>query len=258
MAIAKQRKDQVLAIAIRDVTTPFTASLHRVPTNMSNTTVTAGELPYRPRSPSRQPSSSEVDLAALSEALAVEGSGVEQASKSGVAGRTRDKARRLVSKAGELDLSDLRLGHRHGSESGRSSRSSSSSGSSSDEVLNEGTGSGRRQRKIAHDPSRRHPEDLEEAIANIGAGDDNLVDSTPGTPGSAETLITKQTEAEIQELSATQLKLVKRAAEWTDRQNRAKQELPQGVRLFFFEHPAEVEDEIVGIVKGAYGTTPAS
>ena len=257
MAIAKQRKDQVLAIAIRDVTTPFTASLHRVPTNMSNTTTMAGELPYRPRSPSRQPSSSEVDLAALSEALAVEGSGVEQASKSGVAGRTRDKARRLVSKAGELDLSDLKLGHRHGSESGRSSRSSSVSGSS-EETLDARAAPGRRQRKVDHDPSRRHPEDLEEAIANIGAGDDNLIDSTPGTPGSAETLITKQTEAEIQELSATQLKLVKRAAEWTDRQNRARQELPEGVRLFFFEHPAEVEDEIVGIVKGAYGTTPAS
>jgi hypothetical protein len=199
-------------------------------------------------------------MAALSEALAVEGSGVEQASKSGVAGRTRDKARRLISKAGELDLSDLKLGHRgegkadgSGSESESSSSSSSSSGSSQEATARP------RQRKVNHNPARRHAEDLEEAIANIGAGDDSLpVDSTPGTPGSAETLITKQTEAEIQELSATQLKLVKRAAEWTDRQNRARQEVPEGVRLLFFEHPVEVEDEIVGIVKGAYGTTPAS
>jgi hypothetical protein len=110
-------------------------------------------------------------------------------------------------------------------------------------------------RKVNHDPKRRHPEDLEEAIAEIGAGDDD--DGPPGTPGSAETFLLKQTQEEMQELSANQLKLVKRAAEWMDRRNRAQAELPKGIKLLFFEHPVEVEDEIVGIVKSAYGTTPS-
>jgi hypothetical protein len=195
-------------------------------------------------------SSSEVDLAALSDALATEGSGtgVDQAAKSGVAGRTRDAARRLVRKASDLDLSRLKL-HR-----------SDSSDEDSDGPLRSGltmsSGEGSTTpRRINHDPLRRHPEDLEEAIAEIGAGDDLTL---PGTPGFTDNMIVKQTEAEMQELTATQLKLVRRAAEWTDRRYRAQAELPEGIKLLFFQHPVEVEEEIVGIVRAAYGTTPAS
>lgn len=191
-------------------------------------------------------SSSDIDLAALSEALAVEGSGhdgVDQAARSGVAGRTRDAARKLAGKAGDLDLGRLRL-HRS---------DSNSSNSSDDSPDRSGEGS-TTPRKVNQDPLRRHPEDLEEAIADIGAGDDL---TPPGTPAYAENMLVKQTEAEMQELSATQLKLVKRAAEWSDRRYRAQNELPQGVRLLFFQHPEEVEAEIVEIVRSAYGTTPA-
>ena len=185
-------------------------------------------------------SSSEIDLAALSEALAAEGTGVDQAARSGVAGRTRDAARKLAGKASDLDLSRLKL-HR--------------SDSSDDETVSPARSGSSTPRRVNHDPLRRHPEDLEEAIADIGAGDDL---TPPGTPGFNDQMIVKQTEAEMQELTATQLKLVKRAAEWTDRRYRAQTELPEGIRLLFFQHPEEVEDEIVKIVRSAYGTTPAS
>ena len=185
-------------------------------------------------------SSSEIDLAALSEALAAEGTGVDQAARSGVAGRTRDAARKLAGKASDLDLSRLKL-HR--------------SDSSDDGTVSPARSGSSTPRRVNHDPLRRHPEDLEEAIADIGAGDDL---TPPGTPGFNDQMIVKQTEAEMQELTATQLKLVKRAAEWTDRRYRAQTELPAGIRLLFFQHPEEVEDEIVKIVRSAYGTTPAS
>jgi hypothetical protein len=156
VAIAKQRKDQVLAIAIRDVTTPFTAGLSRFATNTSSSSSLRSEV----KTPVRQSStvsSSEIDLAALSDALAAESSssGVDQAAKSGVAGRTRDAARRLARKASDLDLSRLKV-HR-----------SDSSDDDSDAPLRSGLNPSRRSsgeasgsstpRKINHDPLRRHP-----------------------------------------------------------------------------------------------------
>lgn len=59
----------------------------------------------------------------------------------------------------------------------------------------------------------------------------------------------KEAEEEFEELSATQAKLLKRAAEWSERMKRASHEVPEGIALIQFREPDEIQDTLLQMVK---------
>lgn len=244
VAIAKQRKHQVLAIAIRDVTTPFTAGLSLSSAKANQTSGKTGtRTPLHRQSSSV--STSEIDMAALSDALGgVEGSGVEQAKESGIAGKTRVVARKIASKRSDLDLTSLRLTKRHPEES--ETPTSIRSRSRSSTLSNSNSNSNREDELVS---GQQTPLPIEEAVSQAGAIDDATQSGTP----TSDAAFVQQTQDEIQALTVAQLKLVKRTMEWTDRMKRARQEVPAEIKLLFFQHPEEVESEIAQIVRRTCG-----
>lgn len=57
-----------------------------------------------------------------------------------------------------------------------------------------------------------------------------------------------QSAADLQQLSAAQAKVLRRAADWDARVARAHAETPSGVRLVFFEHVDEIRDLACALV----------
>lgn len=178
--MAKERPHQILAVAIRDVTTAFTASIQNQLKRTSGTATPT--TPTRPNVP-RQVTASEIDLKALTEALQAEGAatsmsdldGVEQASTSGIGGRARDVARKAMGVPSKLDLKRFKLtdgigGGDGGSDSvgGVESENSSASESGQRTPTTTNSSSGKRSSR-------------EESIKAIGSG------SGPGSTTSVQT-----------------------------------------------------------------------
>lgn len=231
MAVAKARPDRVLAIAIRDVSTAVAAKTKR--------------------SPKRQPTASEVDFASLTDALS-HVDGQDQAAKAGIGGRKRDAAKKLFRTPSGLDLRNLRLSSpsevntptssqtdspRQGSGSDLSSLTDSKAGPS--------TSLSTQSAEKAFLFSQQPPDSaiIQGKISSAGAAGP-----------SSDAAITmeeeiKEAEEEFQELSATQAKLLKRAAEWSERMKRASHEVPEGVALIQFREPDEIEDTLLRMVK---------
>jgi hypothetical protein len=228
VAIAKARPEQVLAIVIRDVTT--------------------GVLKKR-NNPSRKPTMSEVDFAALDEALG-HVDGHDQAAKAGIGGRKRDAAKKLIRVASGIDMRRLRLSSpsettlssgQQDSPRRQESVESISSMASLDQPSPQSKSPGKTSPIKASGPAvpPLGPDDIA-AIGATGPSSDPLISLDDEV---------REVEEEFQELSATQTKLLRRAAEWNERVTRLSQELPAGVRLLLFREPAEVEETLMQLVK---------
>jgi hypothetical protein len=229
VAIAKQKPKQVLAIAIRDVTTSFKIDPNQQTSGLPMTSQDRASIRQRSIS-----SINEADLSALAATLEVEdGCGVNQAKRSGLAGRTRDVARQLARKGSDLDLSSLKFTRHNTAESGRAESLSMEERESS-----------------AEDTPAQMNQDPTNTRKSLGRSASNLTfeDKKPSDPSLAQ-----QAEQEIQALTAAQLKLVKRAAEWTDRLSRARSQLPDWLPLLVFQHPSEIESEIEAVVNSKKG-----
>lgn len=228
VAIAKARPEQVLAIVIRDVTT--------------------GILKKR-NNQSRKPTMSEVDFAALDEALG-HVDGHDQAAQAGIGGRKRDAAKKLIHAASGIDMRRLRLSS--------PSETTLSSGQQDSPRRHESVESISSMASLDQSPPQsKSPSKTVSSKAPVSAvplvGPDDIA-AIGATGPSSDSLISlddevREVEEEFQELSATQTKLLRRAAEWNERVNRLSQELPAGVRLLLFREPAEVEETLMQLVK---------
>lgn len=203
------------------------------------------------RSSKRQPTASEIDFASLTDALS-HVDGQDQAAKAGIGGRKRDAAKKLFRSPSGLDLRNLRLSspsevhtptsslpdsHRQGSGSSMSSLSDSKT--AADTLPSTNT------EEIAFSFDQQIPNSavIREKISSAGA-------SGP----SSDAAVTmeeeiKEAEEEFEELSATQAKLLKRAAEWSERMKRASHEVPEGIALIQFREPDEIQDTLLQMVK---------
>lgn len=228
VAVAKARPQQVLAVVIRDVST---AVAKKVQTQ------------------SRKPTISEVDFTALNDALG-HVDGQDQAAKAGIGGRKRDAAKKLLRATSGLDLTRLRA---HSLSEDSDVSSSPGSPQKQDSMDSMDATSAVATSELPTSPTsstgKTHPESpkdahmTQEPISAIGA-----------TGSSSDPLASLEDEAreveeEFQELSATQAKLLRRAAEWNERVVRLSQELPAGVRLLLFREPREVEQTLLQLVR---------
>lgn len=227
VAVAKARPKQVLAIAIRDVSTAIAKKVG---------------------TPSRKPTMSDVDFAALDEALG-HVDGQDQAAKAGIGGRKRDAAKKLIHATSGLDLRRLRLSSpstdstsgSHDSPQRQDSVESMSSLSGTDQRASPSSSTG--ETSPPDIGNSRRPRITQETISTIGAT------GSSSDPGESLEEEAREVEEEFQELSATQTKLLRRAAEWNERVVRLSQELPAGVRLLLFREPREVEQTLLQLVR---------
>lgn len=195
--------------------------------------------------PSRKPTISEVDISALNDALG-HVDGQDQAAKAGIGGRKRDAAKKLIRVASGIDLTRLRA---H-SLSEDSNDSSTPGSPQKQDSVDSATGAATSELSASPGsvakalPATSHDLAItQEPISTIGA-----------TGSSSDPLASLEDEAreveeEFQELSATQTKLLRRAAEWNERVVRLSQELPFGIRLLLFREPSEVEETLLQLVK---------
>ncbi|KAJ9107021.1 hypothetical protein QFC19_002890 [Naganishia cerealis] len=191
--------------------------------DVSSAIVKSGKLPLR------QPTTSEVDFSSLDDALG-HVDGQDQAKKAGIGGRKRDTARKLFRAPSGLDLRNLRL-----------------SSPSESTTLPSGHTSSRRQDSANSMSSMAEPPDSPESVnAEISSVEASGPSSGPAMTMGEEV---REAEEEFQELSATQAKLLKRAAEWTERMKRASHEVPAGVALMQFREPGEIQDTLLQLVK---------
>lgn len=232
VAIAKARPEQVLAVVIRDVTT---------------------SLVKRRGNTSRKATMSEVDFAALDEALGPV-DGHDQAAKAGIGGRKRDAAKKLIRVASGVDLSRLRLSSPSETTLASSIQHSPRRQKSVDSISSM---SSLDQPSSVPSPDTPLPDKgpqvkaSQQAGPKIGPAD---IATIGATGPSSDPLISledevREVEEEFQELSATQTKLLRRAAEWNERVNRLSKEIPGGIHLLLFKEPSEIEETLLQIVK---------
>ncbi|KAJ9104553.1 hypothetical protein QFC21_002050 [Naganishia friedmannii] len=231
VAVAKARPDRVLAIAIRDVSTAVAAKSKK--------------------SPSRQPTASEIDFTSLTEALS-HVDGQDQAAKAGMGGRKRDAAKKLFRSPSGLDLRNLRLSSPSEMNTPTSSHTTSrkqGSGSS----LSSLTDSKPAADTLPLMDSVENESSFGQSIPGSAMSQDKISSAGASGPSSDAAIIMeeeiKEAEEEFQELSATQAKLLKRAAEWSERMKRASHEVPEGIALIQFREPDEIEDTLLQMVK---------
>jgi len=90
-------------------------------------------------------------------------------------------------------------------------------------------------------------------------GLDGLAPSQPPTPPSKSGVEDEGTVAgaleELQALTAAQQKVLKRAALWESRVERARREIPRGVDLIFYKSAEEVREKALETIM-AKGVTP--
>lgn len=228
VAIAKARPEQVLTIAIRDVTTAV--------------------LKKR-GNPSRKPTISDVDFAALDEALG-HVDGHDQAAKAGIGGRKRDAAKKLIHVASGIDMRRLRLSSPSETTLSSSNQDSPQRQKSVDSISSLAS----LDQPSSQTTSPNKNSDIKpsgSAVPQIGPDD---IAAIGATGPSSDPLISlddevREVEEEFQELSATQTKLLRRAAEWNERVTRLSQELPTGVSLLLFREPSEIEETLLQLVK---------
>jgi hypothetical protein len=225
VAVAKARPQQVLAVVIRDVSTAVAKKV---------------------KTQSRKPTMSEVDLSALSDALG-HVDGQDQAAKAGIGGRKRDAAKKLIRVASGIDLTRLRA-----HSLSEDSADSSSPGSPQRQDSLDST-SAVATSELPSSPTSSTEKTLPESSQELAISQEPI--SAIGATGSSSDPLTsledeaREVEEEFQELSATQTKLLRRAAEWNERVVRLSQELPAGVRLLLFREPREVEETLLQLVK---------
>ncbi|CAK9784258.1 hypothetical protein CC85DRAFT_324886 [Cutaneotrichosporon oleaginosum] len=102
-------------------------------------------------------------------------------------------------------------------------------------------------RRMAGDPTK-----LDRDLGDIKLDSPPSGASTPGTPSGRPTKEDIDgTMAELQELSASEQKLLRRAAQWEYRVQRAYEQVPDNVPLVFFKEAEEIESLARGIVREA-------
>lgn len=227
VAIARERPQQVLAILIRDVTSAFAAKRR-----INDPRATAGD-----GGPKAPPSSSTVDLHALSDALDEAPSVTSAADSEEQPGSGQPKS--ALSRAHSWDTARMNAmtrlaADRSGGDGratrpiGQSSRQASSSAGSSPPVAS---------------PAATEDGGFNDLIEDVGAEG----------PASEPTMISTdemaEAEHDIQVLTATQIKLQRRAEEWVTRMVGAKRALPHDFPLLFFQNPPEIEEVIAEKVR---------
>ncbi|KAJ9115100.1 hypothetical protein QFC22_005429 [Naganishia vaughanmartiniae] len=232
VAVAKARPDRILAIAIRDVSTAVAAKTKR--------------------SPNRQPTTSEIDVDSLTDALG-HVDGQDQAAKAGIGGRKRDAAKKLFKAPSGLDLRNLRLSSSPSEANTPASSHTDPRRQGSGSSISSLTDSKTASSTLLSTRPEENPSLSSQLIPDFAVLQDKI--SSAGASGpSSDASITmeeeiKEAEEEFQELSATQAKLLKRAAEWSDRMKRASHEVPEGVALIQFREPDDIEETLLQMVK---------
>jgi len=72
---------------------------------------------------------------------------------------------------------------------------------------------------------------------------------TPTRPSRASSVSSVASEEELRTLTSSQQKILQRAALWETRMEKAKRDVPQGIKLYFYKNPLDIEQNIVDIIE---------
>lgn len=265
----------MLAIVIRDVTTTFMSRLQlaSIP-GVLGPSGGGGKTSSRSSSASRTPAasttplrrepatSSEIDMHALSEALAAGASstpgvdGAHQAANAGLLGHTREAARKLVGVKPDVDvkaLEDVAAGNAMYKDVSQLKQERDQEVPPADSMTTTSTPSEKpspspsRQSTLTAAAAARPPATTSTTTA--AATTTGSTSSTGSSSSASSTAASASAAALAANLSPTQQKLLRRSLEWADRVKRAWAELPDGVRMMFFTEPGEVEEALVRCVR---------
>lgn len=231
-----------MAILIRDVTSAFAAK-RRI--NQPRSATADGR-------PKATPSSSTVDLHALSDALD-EAPSVTSASEQAEL-RRDDRPRSALPRTRSWEMARMnamtRLAGDRSDGDGRSNRAlAQASRQSSSSTLSNASGSAADSSAPVESPATEDG-GFNELIEDVGA------EGPASDPSSISTDEMAEAEHDIQVLTATQIKLQRRAEEWVTRMVSAKRSLPQDFPLLFFQQPQEIEEVIAERVRDTVNNWP--
>jgi len=71
----------------------------------------------------------------------------------------------------------------------------------------------------------------------------------PNRPSRASSVSSNASEEELRTLTSSQQKILQRAALWETRMEKAKRDVPQGIKLYFYKNPLDIEQNIVQIIE---------
>lgn len=257
VAIAKERPEQVLAIAIRDITTPSQAeeiaasALAR--TSSITFPTTAKSTPVTPTR-ERPSGSGSVDVKALNEAIGGI-NGTEQAANAGLIGTARETARRMVGAQSDVNFKELKMSNlsqdkkqtpeAKEQEIPTDKQEQSKPSTSSVTTVSESPTS---QSKELPTSTVRRARNSTESV-NTHATAETTTSTETATDLLAKAASKDQLKTQMANMTSQQQKILRRSLEWGDRMNKAIDEVPLGVRLFFFAEPRDIEEQLVKVVR---------
>jgi len=91
---------------------------------------------------------------------------------------------------------------------------------------------------------------LSEEPSELSKADQTPEIAPPPTRASrASSVSSVASEEELRTLTSSQQKILQRAALWETRMEKAKRDVPQGIKLYFYKNPLDIEQNIVQIIK---------